>query len=71
MLEPGTYRNERDAVIVVERVLVGVGAHGSGSGGELVYAARAVDTTGTMPDEGLLVTEHALHDAGYRLLGAR
>jgi hypothetical protein len=69
MLEPGTYQNECDAVIVVERVLAGIGARSTG--GELVYAARTVDTTGNLPDEGLLVTEHALHDAGYQRLQNR
>ncbi|MFZ7088674.1 hypothetical protein [Curtobacterium sp. RRHDQ10] len=62
MLELGTYRNECDAVIVVERLL----ADGRAAR-EDVYAARTVDITGALPDEGLLVTEHALHDAGYRL----
>lgn len=66
MLEPGTYRNGRDAVIVVERVLVEIGTHVVSS--EVVYAAHTVDSTGTLPDEGLIVTEHALHDAGYQRL---
>jgi hypothetical protein len=61
MLELGTYRNDCDAVIVVERLL-----DGTRPASEDVYAARTVDTTGALPDEGLLVTEHALHDAGYR-----